>query len=69
MPSDCWFTAVIALYDPPAPDTPRPASPSAVHRAFYSNVQQLELDISTIAPIHGRVVPWSDFVKDVGKTD
>ena len=41
----------------------------AVHKAFYSNVQQLGLDISTIAPIHGPAVPWSDFLKVVVKTD
>ncbi|HEU0004547.1 MAG TPA: MBL fold metallo-hydrolase [Terriglobia bacterium] len=57
------------LYDPPAADEPLPEAPSAVHRAFYKNVQQLGLDISTIAPIHGHVVPWSDFVKVVGKRD
>jgi glyoxylase-like metal-dependent hydrolase (beta-lactamase superfamily II) len=56
------------LYDPSASNEPLPATPSAVHRAFYNNVQQLGLDISTIAPIHGRVVPWSNFAKVVGKT-
>jgi len=56
------------LYDPSASNEPLPATPSAVHRAFYNNVQQLGLDISTIAPIHGRVVPWSDFAKVAGKT-
>jgi len=57
------------LYDSPASDEPLPATPSVVHRAFYNNAQQLGLDISTIAPIHGHVVPWSDFVKLVGKTE
>ncbi len=57
------------LYDPPASDEALPATSSAIHRAFYNNVRQLGLDISTIAPIHGRAVPWSDFVKVVGKRD
>ena len=57
------------LYDPPVSAEALPATSGAMHRAFYDNVRQLGLDISTIAPIHGRVVPWSDFVKVVGKRD
>jgi hypothetical protein len=56
------------LYDPPAAGEPLPEAPSAVHRVFYNNVHQLGLEISTIAPIHGRAVPWSDFAKVIGKT-
>ena len=54
------------LYDPPAANEPPAAGPSAANRAFYNNVQQIGLDISTIAPIHGRVVPWSDFLEFMG---
>ena len=55
------------LYDRPASSDTLPTTSSEIHRAFYNNVRQLGLDISTIAPIHGRAVPWSDFVKVVGK--
>jgi hypothetical protein len=48
------------LYDPPA------AVASAVHKAFYNNVQQLGLDITTVAPLHGRTAPWTDFLKLMG---
>ena len=35
-------------------------------RTFYNNVQRLELDVATIAPIHGgRVYPWADFASIV----
>jgi glyoxylase-like metal-dependent hydrolase (beta-lactamase superfamily II) len=57
------------LYDPPTSDNTLPATSKEIHRAFYDNVRQLGLDVSTIAPIHGRVVPWSDFVKLVGKAE
>jgi glyoxylase-like metal-dependent hydrolase (beta-lactamase superfamily II) len=57
------------LYDPPVSAEALPATSSVMHRAFYDNVRQLGLDISTIAPIHGRAVPWSEFMKVVGKRD
>ena len=49
------------LYDPPAVKTTTPAKPTAVHQAFYNNVQQIGLEVSTIVPIHGKPVPWSEF--------
>jgi glyoxylase-like metal-dependent hydrolase (beta-lactamase superfamily II) len=49
------------LYDPSAENM----TPTAANRAFYTHVQRLRLDVATIAPIHGRPVPWSDFVKIV----
>jgi hypothetical protein len=55
------------LYDPPVPGAPLPAAPSAANRSFYDHVQRLGLGVSTIAPIHGRAVPWSDFLKVIGK--
>jgi glyoxylase-like metal-dependent hydrolase (beta-lactamase superfamily II) len=50
------------LYNPPAPGAPPPPADPA-HRSFYNHVQQLGLDVATVAPIHGRAVPWSDFLK------
>jgi len=57
------------LYDSVGSNSPTASAPNAVHRAFYNNVQQLGLDISTIAPIHGSAVPWSNFLKVIGKAD
>ncbi|OLE85484.1 MAG: hypothetical protein AUF76_00570 [Acidobacteria bacterium 13_1_20CM_2_65_9] len=47
------------LYDPPAP-------PTAATTTFYNHVRRLGLDVETIAPIHGRPVPWADLLKVVG---
>ena len=57
------------LYDSAGSNSPTATAPDPVHRAFYNNVQQLGLDISTIAPIHGSAVPWSNFLKVIGKAD
>jgi glyoxylase-like metal-dependent hydrolase (beta-lactamase superfamily II) len=54
------------LFDPPAPGA-TPTSTSASHATFYNHVQRLGLDVSTIVPIHGRPVPWAEFLKIVGK--
>ena len=43
-----------------------PATPTAANRSLYNQVQTLKLDVSTIVPIHGRPVPWTDFLKVVG---
>jgi glyoxylase-like metal-dependent hydrolase (beta-lactamase superfamily II) len=45
------------LYDPPQ------AGPTPASRSFYNHVQRLGLEVAVIAPIHGRAVPWSDFLK------
>ncbi len=55
------------LFTPPAPNAPPAATPSAAAMSLFNNVQRLKLDVAQIAPIHGRVVPWTDFLKIVGK--
>ena len=57
------------LYNPPAPGAALPAAPSVSNLTFYENVKRLKLDIAQIAPIHGRVVPMSEFLQLVGKTE
>jgi hypothetical protein len=54
------------LYNPPAQGAPPPAA-NANNRTFLDTVQRLKLDISQIASIHGRVAPWDEFVKVVGR--
>ena len=34
---------------------------------LYDNIQRLKLDITTIAPLHGRVAPYAEFPKALGK--
>lgn len=53
------------LYTPAAVGAPLPTV-NASNRTFRDAVQRLKLDITQIASIHGRVVPWDEFVKVVG---
>jgi glyoxylase-like metal-dependent hydrolase (beta-lactamase superfamily II) len=54
-------------YSPQGPNAPvvNPPAPNAL--VLYDNLQRLKLNIDTIVPIHGRPVPYADFVKAVGK--
>jgi glyoxylase-like metal-dependent hydrolase (beta-lactamase superfamily II) len=52
------------LFDPPAQGAPAPAVTPA-NRSFYNHVQRLNLEVATIAPIHGKPAPWSDFARIV----
>ena len=31
-------------------------------RSLYNQVERMNLDVETLAPVHGRPVPWSEFV-------
>jgi len=42
---------------------PPPAAPTAAMRSFFNQARRMQLDIATIAPVHGPVVPWSTFEK------
>lgn len=44
---------------------PLPSTPSDSNRSLYNQARALKLDVSTIVPIHGRPVAWSDFLKTV----
>ncbi|MQA28440.1 MAG: MBL fold metallo-hydrolase [Luteitalea sp.] len=57
------------IYTPPAAGAQLPASPPPAAVNLYNNVKAYKLDVSTIAPLHGRVVPWGDFLKFVAKPD
>ncbi len=52
------------LYDPQLANAP--STPTAANRTFYNHVRRLGLDVSTIAPIHGRATRWSEFAKVMG---
>ncbi len=55
------------LFTPPPPGTAPPAEPSAAQLSLYENVMAHGLEPATIAPLHGRTVPWSEFVEFVGR--
>ena len=56
------------LFNPPAPDTTASAMPSPAQLSLYNNVQRLKLPVNRIAPIHGQVVPWSEFTTYIGRS-
>ena len=42
-------------------ESPRAAQLPAM-QSLYNQVQRMKLDVTTLAPVHGRPVPWSEFV-------
>jgi glyoxylase-like metal-dependent hydrolase (beta-lactamase superfamily II) len=59
------------MWNPPAqPNAPPPAGVAAAEPLnLWTNIQRLKLDVAQIAPIHGRIVPFSDFRRAVGQTN
>jgi glyoxylase-like metal-dependent hydrolase (beta-lactamase superfamily II) len=53
------------MFDSPAPGEKPVESGAPARRALLNNVKQIGLDVKTIAPIHGRAVAWSEFLKAV----
>lgn len=45
---------------------PPPAAPTPAMTTLYREIRLLNLDVATIAPVHGRAVPMTDFVKAMG---
>jgi glyoxylase-like metal-dependent hydrolase (beta-lactamase superfamily II) len=57
------------LFTPPAAGAQMPATPPPSAVNLYDNIRAYKLDVQTIAPLHGRVVPWGDFLKFVARTE
>jgi len=55
------------VYTPPAPGAAMPATPPAAAVNLYDNIKGYKLDVTTIAGLHGRAVPWGDFLRFVNK--
>ena len=47
------------LFDTHEPPT---ATQLPAMRSFYNQVKRMSLDVETVAPVHGKPVPWSEFV-------
>jgi glyoxylase-like metal-dependent hydrolase (beta-lactamase superfamily II) len=45
---------------------PAPAAPTPAMTTFYRTMRTLNLDVTTIAPVHGRPVPMAAFIKAMG---
>jgi glyoxylase-like metal-dependent hydrolase (beta-lactamase superfamily II) len=54
-------------YTPAAPNAPVPAKPNDNHLNLASNINASALDIERILPLHGRVVPLSEFKRGLGQ--
>jgi glyoxylase-like metal-dependent hydrolase (beta-lactamase superfamily II) len=60
---------ILVEADDYTPSTPQAPAPTGVRPGVFSanlmkNIQRLKLDVTTIAPLHGVVVPFSDFQKE-----
>jgi glyoxylase-like metal-dependent hydrolase (beta-lactamase superfamily II) len=55
------------LFNPPPPDAPPPAAVSPYTAGLQEKLQQLKLDVRTIAPLHGRIVPVAELRKALKK--
>jgi glyoxylase-like metal-dependent hydrolase (beta-lactamase superfamily II) len=42
---------------------PPPGAPTPAMRSFWNQVRRMKLDVATIAPVHGKPVPWAQFEK------
>ena len=49
-------------------DTHEPPKPSQLPamRSFFNQIQRMKLDVTTVAPVHGKPVPWSTFMTALG---
>jgi glyoxylase-like metal-dependent hydrolase (beta-lactamase superfamily II) len=55
-------------FNPPPPETPPPSPPSPYTVNLYDNIRRLNLDVVSIAPLHGRMVTMADLTRFAGRT-
>ena len=55
------------IYTPPAAGAPMPATPPAAAVNLYDNIKAYGIDVQMIAGLHGRAVPWAEFLRFVQK--
>ena len=53
------------LFDSPSSGMLIPASATDANRSLYEHVQRLGVEVDTVVPIHGKPVPWTDFLQFV----
>ena len=54
-------------YTPAPPNTPTPARPNDLHTNLVQNIERLGLQVNTILPLHGRMVPLSELYQAIGR--
>ena len=47
---------------------PPPAQPTAAMTSLHRQIRALQLEVVTIAPVHGNAVPMSEFIKAMGES-
>jgi glyoxylase-like metal-dependent hydrolase (beta-lactamase superfamily II) len=55
------------MYTPPAANAPAPTTVNTNWVSLADNVAQLNLAVDQILPLHGRVVPYADLTKGIGR--
>jgi glyoxylase-like metal-dependent hydrolase (beta-lactamase superfamily II) len=55
------------IYTPPAMGAPMPMTPPAAAVNLYDNIKAYKIDVQTVAGLHGRAVPWAEFLRFVQK--
>ena len=55
-------------FTPPPPNGTIVPLAKTFGNGLYDNIQKLKLDVQTIAPLHGRVVPFAEMPKALGKS-
>lgn len=55
------------VYTPLAPGAEPPKVPNPFWVQLEANVRRLNIDVDRILPIHGRIVPYSQLLADIGK--
>jgi glyoxylase-like metal-dependent hydrolase (beta-lactamase superfamily II) len=58
---------VADIYTPPAMGAPMPMTPPPAAVNLYDNIKAYKIDVQTIAGLHGRAVPWAEFLRFVQK--
>jgi glyoxylase-like metal-dependent hydrolase (beta-lactamase superfamily II) len=57
----------VDVFTPAAANAPPPSPPNPFSVNLYDNVQRLKLQVDRIVPLHGRIVPFSELTKAIGK--
>ena len=55
-------------YTPAPPNTAPPMPPSPFNVALADNIVRLKLDVGDMLPLHGRLVPFAELQRAIGKT-
>jgi len=55
------------VYTPPAMGAAMPMTPPPAAVNLYDNIKAYKIDVQTIAGLHGRSVPWAEFLRFVQK--